>query len=84
MGVIAKCLMKAGGLADTPFDQIRVVRIAQRENVSFDGNEQLIGDMWKLAQDGLRTDNHKLICAGDGCRCAENVLKLTSLHARAV
>ena len=80
MGIVAECLMKWRTFSDGAINQVAIRRIAERENVGLDGNEQVSGSLRKLAENSLAADNDKFLSPGDTGGGTDDVLKLVSLH----
>jgi hypothetical protein len=76
--------MKWRTFSDGAINQVAVRRVAERENIGLDGNEQVSGSLRKLAENGLAADNDKFLSAGDAGSGADDVLKLVSLHGGGV
>ena len=81
MCVVAESLMKRRTLTDSAIDEVGVLWTAIGKQIGFDGNEQLLRWIWKLAEDCLATNDNKFVRPGN-CGCgADNVLKVRALHA---
>ena len=80
VSVVAKGLMERRAFADGSVNQVAVRRVALRENVDLDGDEQIIRGMRKLAEHGLAADDDECLGTGDASGSADDVFKLVSLH----
>jgi hypothetical protein len=72
--------MKGRAFANGAVDQVGVGGIAQGEHLGLNGDEQLGGRVWKLAEHSLTADDDQLLYAGDARGGTDDVLKLRSLH----
>jgi hypothetical protein len=84
VSIVAECLMKWRAFSNGSINQVAIPRVAEGEYVGLDGNEQINGSLWKLAEDSLTANNDKFVSAGDSRGGPDDVFKLVSLHGGGV
>jgi len=80
MCVVAECLMKGRAFANGTINQIIICRVAQREHIGFNGDQQFIRCLWELSQHRLTADDDKFRCAGDAGDGPDDMFKLLPVH----
>jgi len=60
MGLVTERLMEGRALTNTSLDQVTVILAAEGEEVRLDRDQEFVGRLRELSQNGLTSDDHEL------------------------